>query len=153
MPVGRGNRRAFIAALSGAAAWPLAARGQQPTPLIGFLDSGTPNETFIAAFRGGLGEMGFVEGRNVVIEFRFAGGHYDSLPTLAADLVARQVAVIAAMGAPPGARRQSGHLANPDHICNRRRSGATRARQQSQPAGRKCDRRGCPEQHAGAEAA
>jgi putative ABC transport system substrate-binding protein len=86
------------------------ARGQQPTPLVGFLDSGlgsdlsdsgrgvTPNETLIAAFRGGLGEMGFVEGRNMVIEFRFAGGHYDSLPTLAADLVARQVAVIAVVG-------------------------------------------------------
>ena len=101
MPVGRGNRRAFIAALGGAAAWSLVARAQQPTPLLGFLDSGNPNETFIAAFRGGLGEMGFVEGRNVVIEFRFAGGDYDSLPTLAADLVARQVAVIAAVGVPP----------------------------------------------------
>jgi putative ABC transport system substrate-binding protein len=69
------RRRAFIAALGGAAAWPLVARGQQPTPLVGFLDSITPHETVIAAFRGGLGEMGFVEGRNVVIEYRFAGGH------------------------------------------------------------------------------
>ena len=69
---------------------------------VGYLST-TPNpdETGIAAFRGGLGEMGFVEGRNVVIEFRFAGGHYDSLPTLAADLVARQVAVIAVVGIAP----------------------------------------------------
>src|SRR6516164_1459696 len=96
------RRREFIAGLGGAAAWPLLARAQRPTPLVGYL-SNTPNpdETGIAAFRGGLGEMGFVEGRNVVIEFRWAGGHYDSLPTLAADLVARQVAVIAAMGVPP----------------------------------------------------
>ena len=95
------RRREFISLLGGATAWPLAARGQQPRPVVGLIDSGTPNETFIAAFRGGLGEMGFVEGRNVVIEFRFAEGHYDSLPTLAADLVARQVAVIAAVGVPP----------------------------------------------------
>src|SRR6516162_8395376 len=101
MPVGQTNRRAFIAVLGGAAAWPVVARAQQPTPMVGLLDSGTPNETFIAAFRSGLGETGFVEGHNVVIEFRFAGGHYDSLPTLAADLVARQVAVIAAVGVPP----------------------------------------------------
>ena len=93
------RRRTFIAGLGGAVAWPLVARGaQQPTPLVGFLDSGTLNETLIAAFRGGLGEMGFVEGRNVVLEFRSAGGHYDSLPTLAAALVARQVAVIAVVG-------------------------------------------------------
>jgi putative ABC transport system substrate-binding protein len=92
------KRRAFIAGLGGSAAWALAARGQQPTPLVGFLDSVTPNETLLGAFRGGLGEMGFVEGRNVVIEFRLAGGHYDSLPTLAADLVARQVTVIVAVG-------------------------------------------------------
>jgi putative ABC transport system substrate-binding protein len=101
MPVGRENRRAFIAALGGVAAWPMVARTQQPTPVVGFLDSVTSTETLIAAFRGGLGEMGFVEDRNVVIEFRWAGGHYDSLPTLAADLVARQVAVIAAMGVAP----------------------------------------------------
>jgi putative ABC transport system substrate-binding protein len=94
------RRREFIKlAVGAAAAWPLVASAQQPAmPVIGFLDGGALNETLIAAFRGGLGEMGFVEGRNVVIEFRFAGGHYDSLPTLAADLVARQVAVIAVVG-------------------------------------------------------
>jgi putative tryptophan/tyrosine transport system substrate-binding protein len=98
MPVGP-SRRAFLTTLGSVAAWSLAALGQQPTPLVGFLDSVTPSETLVAAFRGGLGEMGFVEARNVVIEFRWAGGHYDSLPTLAADLVARQVAVIAVVGA------------------------------------------------------
>jgi putative ABC transport system substrate-binding protein len=80
---------------------------------VGYLST-TPNpdETGIAAFRGGLGEMGFVEGRNVVIEFRWAGGHYDRFPTLAADLVARQVAAIVAVGldAARAAKAASSHI-------------------------------------------
>jgi putative tryptophan/tyrosine transport system substrate-binding protein len=94
------QRREFFALVGGAAAWPLAARAQQTIPIIGFLTSlarnARPNLT--EAFRRGLSETGFVEGRNVAIEYRFADNAHDRLPALAADLVARKVNVIAAVG-------------------------------------------------------
>jgi putative ABC transport system substrate-binding protein len=102
------RRRDFIKVIAGsAAAWPLAARAQQPgMPVIGFLNGGLPGEWTrgLAAFRRGLEEAGFVEARNVAIEFRWAEGHYDRLPELAADLVARRVAVLVATGGSTTAR-------------------------------------------------
>jgi putative tryptophan/tyrosine transport system substrate-binding protein len=73
------KRRTFIAALGGAAAWPVVARAQQPTPVVGFLSGRSLNDPahLIATFRGGLGETGFIEGRNVAIEYRWAEGDYD----------------------------------------------------------------------------
>src|SRR5262249_12262161 len=95
------RRREFVGLLGGAAAWPLAARAQQPgRPVVGILDLGVPepNAPFAAAFRKGLSETGFVEGRNVTFEQRVALNDFSRLPELAADLVRRRVAVIVALG-------------------------------------------------------
>jgi putative tryptophan/tyrosine transport system substrate-binding protein len=98
------GRRELLAALGGAAAaWPLAARAQQPAiPVIGFLGFGALDTfvLYLAAFRKGLNEIGFVEGQNVASEYRWAEGRYDRMPELAADLIRRRVVIIAIPGSP-----------------------------------------------------
>jgi putative ABC transport system substrate-binding protein len=95
------KRREFIALLWGAMGWPLAGYAQQqPIPVIGFLHSGSRDDSIVAAFRQGLKETGYIDAQNAVIEWRWAGGQYDQLPVLASELVRLKVAVIAATGTP-----------------------------------------------------
>ena len=101
------RRRQFLTLLSSAAAaWPLAARAQQSMPVIGFMSARSPEDSvhLLEAFRRGLKEGGFVEGQNVVFEFRWARGEYDRLPEMAADLVSRRVSVLTAVGGDPSPR-------------------------------------------------
>src|SRR5215471_6980324 len=100
------RRREFITFVGGAASWPLAARAQQKSlPVIGFMSSRSPDDSqsVLAGFRKGLSDSGLVEGRDVVIEFRWARGDFDRLPALAAELVRDRVAIIVAAGAEPSA--------------------------------------------------
>ena len=107
------NRREFITLLGGAAAWPLAARAQQPgKALIGYLalTSAGVDATLVAGFRRGLSQTGYIEGQNVAIEYRFAASHFDRLPALAEELVRLKPSVIFAIG-PPSVRALKGHTA------------------------------------------
>jgi putative tryptophan/tyrosine transport system substrate-binding protein len=100
-------RRKFVAAVGGAAfAWPLAARAQQPPmPVVGLIEPGSADADarYVATFRKGLSETGYVEGQNVTVEYHFLEGQFDRVPALVADLIHRQVAVIATPGSPPAA--------------------------------------------------
>src|SRR6266566_3828039 len=99
------RRRQFITLVGGAIAWPLAAHAQQPVPVIGVLSAEWPDlfTDRLRAFRDGLSQTGYVEGRNLAIEYRWAEGRNDRLPELAAELVRRQVTVIVTAGSTPAA--------------------------------------------------
>jgi putative ABC transport system substrate-binding protein len=120
------RRRDFIALVGGAAAFPLAARAQQPKmPVIGVLGTGSvmlsgPDG---AAFLQGLSETGYVEGRNVAIEYRGAENQFDRLPALAAELVRRQVSVIFAVAIRPGLSGQGNYHNDSDRLLDQRRPG------------------------------
>jgi putative ABC transport system substrate-binding protein len=111
------RRRDFVTLVGGAAAsWPLASRAQQPNmPVVGFLSSRSPDEAagHTNAFRRGLEEMGFVEGRSVTVEYRWAKGDYNQLPSLAADLLGRPLALMVATGDPAAKAAKAADLAVP----------------------------------------
>jgi len=130
------RRREFLGVLGSAAAWPRIAGAQQQTiPTIGFLHSASRTQYahLLAAFLHGMEREGYVEGRNVHIEYRWAEGRYDRLLTLAAELVSLKVAVIAA-------GRESGHEHHTDCLYGRRQPGRRRTRRQFKPPWRQSDR-------------
>jgi hypothetical protein len=113
-------RRDFITLLGAVTAWPFAAQAQQPTmPVIGFLHSGSPkpNINLVTAFGDGLNEAGYVDNKNVAIEFLWAGGRYDRLPGLASDLVLRKVAVIFGAGPPAAHAARSATTTIPSRVA------------------------------------
>ena len=111
------KRRAFIAGLGGAAAWPLVARAQQVgPPVIGFLSGASRDETqtrLAAGLRQGLAEAGYIEGRNLTVEYRWADAHFDRLQALADELVSRRVALIATVTLPAAVAAKSARPPTP----------------------------------------
>jgi hypothetical protein len=137
------GRREFIRLVGGAAAWPLGARAQQRTPVVGILAAPSPEplRDQITAFRHGLNESGFIEGRDVTVQYYWAEGHYDRLPAMAGELIAHEAAVHCCAGT---SRSSCGQGGNRDHSHRvRYRCGPSRTRtgQNTQPARRKCYRR------------
>jgi hypothetical protein len=133
------RRRTFIAALCGAAAWPLVARGQQPAmPVIGYMSARSPEDTVevLKAFHNGLGQGGFIDSRNVNIEYRWARGDYSRLPVLATELIGRHINVLVNRGRCLGACREGGNRNNPSCLQYGRRSGQGWPGQELQPARR-----------------
>jgi putative tryptophan/tyrosine transport system substrate-binding protein len=119
------KRRESITVVGGTMAWSLTARAQQPIPVVGFLSSRSPGESaeLVGAFRKGLPQIGFVEGQNVIITFRWAEGHYERLPALASDLVDVHAAVIfAAGGSPTAFAAKAATLSIPIVFCVHRSS-------------------------------
>src|ERR1700730_6289640 len=115
------RRRDFITVLGGVAAWPLAARAQQPTlPVIGVVSgrSSDAEARTVAAFHKGLNEKGYVDGHNVTVEYHWIAGQYDRLPALAAELVARKVAVMAAVGGEPSGLAAKAATATIPIVCS-----------------------------------
>jgi ABC-type uncharacterized transport system substrate-binding protein len=132
------GRRKFLATLGGAAAaWPLTVRGQQaPMPVVGFLHPSSPAEGYrVLAFRQGLKDAGFIDGENVAIEYRWADNQLDRLPTLAAELAQRRVAVIATGGFPSTFAAKAATATIPILRC-RGRPGQAWSCHQPRPAGR-----------------
>jgi putative ABC transport system substrate-binding protein len=129
------KRREFITLIGAASAWPLVAKPQQALPVIGFLNGASPEgyAPYVAAFRDGLKESGYIEGNNVTIEFHWAEGHYERLSEMAANLVGRDIAVIVANTPANLAAKKATN--DPDCIHDGQRSRANRPGFRFEPPG------------------
>ncbi len=150
------RRRELVLLLGGAMTAARAVRAQQKAmPVIGLIGLGSPDTSasFMAAFRQGLSETGYVEGQNAAIEYRWAEGRYDRLPALAIDLVGRGVDVIVTSSSVRYSSGERRNLDDPDRLHRRQRPGRRGGGLQSRPAGRQSDGRQLPHDRTGAQAA